>query len=201
MLTMDAVLEVYRAREFALWEVGQEPPSDRLLALSGELSLPQVGTALAVLVQYNRVEAHSAAELLPRLAAEECLVAPGGLRLHDARSGTTIVPGCCCGLEEWREWARLGEREMPWMGHDPDPDGEFGATTVSLWPDEGRRTAPAVVPFTRLRGLLEKVRSDLTGFMWLAGEWSERQAPGTGAALRQKLDEAFHLSAPFSRAR
>jgi hypothetical protein len=201
MLTIDAVVEVYRARESAPWDIDPEPPADRLLALTGELSLPQVGSAIAVLAEYNRVEAGTAAELLTRLTAEECLVAPGGIRLHDAESGTTIVPGCCCGLEEWREWARLGNREMPWMGHDPDPDGEFGATTFSLWPDVGRRAAPAVVPFTRLRGLLEKVRNDLTGFMWLAGEWSERQAPGTGAALRRKLDEDFHLSAPFSPAR
>ncbi|WP_432101201.1 hypothetical protein [Streptomyces sp. WAC 04229] len=48
MLIMEAVLETYDATDFALWPVA-DSPADHLLALSGRLSVREIGTSMAVL--------------------------------------------------------------------------------------------------------------------------------------------------------
>ncbi|GAA3475725.1 hypothetical protein [Streptomyces yanii] len=54
MLIMDAVLETYKATDFALWPIA-DSPSDHLLALSGQLSARELGTVMAVLTSYEAV--------------------------------------------------------------------------------------------------------------------------------------------------
>ncbi|MFD8542072.1 hypothetical protein [Streptomyces rubrogriseus] len=53
MLIMEAVLETYGATDFALWPVA-DSPADHLLALSGRLSVREIGTSMAVLTSYNK---------------------------------------------------------------------------------------------------------------------------------------------------
>ena len=55
----------------------------------------------------------TAAALIERMAASECLNAPGGLRLHDSLTGVTINPGGCCGLENWRDWQDVPDGDTP----------------------------------------------------------------------------------------
>jgi hypothetical protein len=45
---------------------------------------------------------------------------PGGLGiLNDGK--LELTPGCCCGIEEWRELLTIPEGDSPWLGHDPSP--------------------------------------------------------------------------------
>ncbi|MGW0904257.1 hypothetical protein [Streptomyces sp. NPDC002853] len=201
---MDAVLETYEARDFTLWPVS-DPAEERLLRLSGELSSRQVGTAMAVLTGYNnrprrRGERHATDGLaqVNRLLTAECVVAPGGLRVRDTRSGITVKPGCCFGLETWRDWQSLLEGEEPWLGHDPGPRAEVVGASVRLWPDADCQEGRAVeIPRERLRELLGCVQGDLTGFLKSVERWASCSFASVAGRLIATLDEAFAVSAPL----
>ncbi|MGW7087330.1 hypothetical protein ACWGH2_28070 [Streptomyces sp. NPDC054871] len=173
MLIMDAVLETYEAKGFALWPVSGLP-EDRLLRLSGDLSSRQVGTAMAVLVSYNkrprkRGERHAGdgMERARRLLSAECVVAPGGLRIRDTVTGVTASPGCCFGLENWRDWLGLLKGEEPWLGHDPEPRAEHAEEgIIRLRPDAARHEELHIdIPQAELGELLGSVQDDLAGFL------------------------------------
>lgn len=136
LLIMDAVVETYEARDFTLWPVS-EASEGRLLRLCGDLSSRQVGTAMAVLTRYNlrprkRGESQAADGVgqLRRLLAAECVVAPGGLRIRDTVTGVTVAPGCCVGLENWRDWLGLLDGGEPWLGHDTEPRVEHAGSVI-----------------------------------------------------------------------
>ncbi|MEV0523321.1 hypothetical protein AB0I66_07840 [Streptomyces sp. NPDC050439] len=203
MLIMDAVLETYEARGFTLWPIS-DPADDRLLRLSGDLSPRQVGTAMAVLTGYNnrprrRSERHTTDSLaqVNRLLTAECVVAPGGLRVRDTDSGVTVLPGCCFGLENWRDWQVLLEGEdEPWLGHDPGPRAEHVGATVRLWPDAARQEGrPIEIPRDQLRDLLRSVQDDLTGFLKCVERWASCGFAPVAGALVATLDEGFAVSA------
>ncbi|MEU8158775.1 hypothetical protein [Micromonospora parva] len=44
-------------------------------------------------------------EVVNALLAEDFLIAAGGLRVRGGTIGTVVTPGCCAGLEDWRDWA------------------------------------------------------------------------------------------------
>ena len=207
VLIMDAVLETYEAADFALWPVA-DPPAERLLTLSGDLSPLEVGTAVAALACYNddageHRSPESSVELLHRLASAETVIAPGGLRIRDTTTGVTVEPGCCFGLENWRDWLGLFDGEEPWLGHDPTPGVEYAGPLVRLWPDAERLpSGPAIeLPLTGLPGLLTSVRAHLTGFLGLVEQWAVPDMPAAlTARLVTKLDESLTATAPLGAA-
>ncbi|MFD4549950.1 hypothetical protein ACFWOX_05100 [Streptomyces sp. NPDC058467] len=199
---MDAVLETYEAADFALWPTAGRP-ADRLLVLFGDLSPLEVGTAMAVLSGYNTThERHDPgpeedAALLRRLVSVESVTAPGGLRLRDAATGVTVAPGCCFGLENWRDWLHLLDGETPWLGHDPTPGVEHRGGLVRLWPDAERPAGPPIeLPLSELPRLLGSVRSTLAGFLGLVERWAAEDFPSALAAqLVAKLRADLAVSA------
>ncbi|MGW7069236.1 hypothetical protein ACWGII_10325 [Streptomyces sp. NPDC054855] len=206
MLIMDAVLETYEARDFTLWPVS-DPAEERLLRLSGELSSRQVGTAMAVLSSYNnrprtraeRRRPEDGVGKLKRLLAAECVVAPGGLRVRDTDSGVTVKPGCCFGLENWRDWQGLLVGDEPWLGHDPGPRAELVGADIRLWPDAARQEGRHIeIPRERLRELLNSVQSDLMGFLKSVDRWASCGFAPVAGPLIVTLDEGFAVSAPLS---
>lgn len=54
MITVDPVLETHDAAGFTAWPIGA-PPEDHFLALSGRMSPADVGTAMAVVFEYNGI--------------------------------------------------------------------------------------------------------------------------------------------------
>ena len=81
------------------------------------------------LAAYNRVRedapdaagVESMAVWVDAIVAEDSLILPGGIGVFESE-GRSILPGCCTGLEGWREWfAFAGGGESPWLGHDPWP--------------------------------------------------------------------------------
>ncbi|MGW6480550.1 hypothetical protein ACWGDS_22085 [Streptomyces sp. NPDC055059] len=101
----------------------------------------EVGSALAMLADYNSRTGDDdrplmdASEAIRRLLETDKVIAPGGLRVHDTRTNVTVRPGCCCGLEAWREWLDVAGGETLWLGHDPSQRLEHADEVVQLWPD------------------------------------------------------------------
>ncbi|WP_371673841.1 hypothetical protein OG985_42860 [Streptomyces sp. NBC_00289] len=160
MLIVDAVLETVDTAAFSLWPVA-DLPSYRLLALSHSMSPPEVGTAMATLAVYNSPTSADdrpvtdAAEQIHRLLAADRVIAPGGLRLHHTDLDVTVSPGCCFGLEDWREWLDVLKGSTPWLGHDPSPRIEHVGPVIRLWPDgadlaEAPATRPIEIPVSDL---------------------------------------------------
>ncbi|MGX8904481.1 hypothetical protein ACR820_04255 [Streptomyces netropsis] len=205
---MDAVLETYDSADFTLWPVA-DPSAGAALPLSGRLSPLEVGTAIAVWAGYNGAalaeedaRAPDGPELIRRTIAADCTLLPGGLRVRDTASGVSVSSGCCCGLENWREWLDLLHGDELWLGHDPSPRVEHAGPVVRLWPDGRDAPAPPAgrpveVAKDGLPALLRSVQDDLTGFLAVVERWGERYAPALGAELAAKLDEDLSISEPL----
>lgn len=201
---MDAVLETCGAEDLGLWPVAK-PADGRLLALSGLMTQAEVGTALAVLVSYHPLAGEDVLKesgaALRQLLEADAVLAPGGLRLRHPASGSTLEPGCCCGLEDWRDWLDLTHGDTPWLGHDPAPYVEHRPDSVWLWPQGNAATPhPLAVRTDELPALLEGVRQDLAGFLRLVAQWvtTERAEPGLAMALVELLDEALCVTEPLT---
>ncbi|WP_326660903.1 hypothetical protein [Streptomyces sp. NBC_00385] len=209
MLTVEAVLEAVPTVNAASWPAAALP-HHTFLTLTGRMSECEVGAAMALLTDWFATEADGsgcvpdAAERVRRLIATDRLVAAGGLRVRDARTGVTVTPGCCCGLEDWREWLRLPDGVHVHLGHDPTPRAEFEGRAVLMWPDggdgdeerpEGR---PIRLPLADLPGLLRAVRADLEGFLDLVGRWAGRYVPSQAADLVAKLDADLEIRPPLT---
>ncbi|RSS74799.1 hypothetical protein [Streptomyces sp. WAC06614] len=167
---MDAVLEVS--------EDGRD-----LLVLDGSLRPAAVGAALALIADHND-EAGPGGDVVARLLSADGLLAPGGVRLRDPGTGAVIPPSCCFGLESWREWAALAEREEPaWLGHGPVPVLEFRGDRVLV--SDGR--ASVELELDRVPDLLYEVQSQLIGFLARVEEWG-------GPDLARVLDAEFHVT-------
>ncbi|MGA5707422.1 hypothetical protein ACPCK8_13245 [Streptomyces cellulosae] len=95
------------------------------------------------------------------------LFASGGLRVTDTASGVTLLPGCCNGLEERRDWFDVLDGDG-WasFGHDPSPLAERQGDVVRLTVDADRDDSPVIeLAAGDLRRLLTGAERDLTGFL------------------------------------
>jgi hypothetical protein len=148
---------------------------------------------LLQLATYNRKG--NGAPLSPsELAAAQSLVLPGGLKASvGARS---ILPSCCCGLEDWTEW-RLAATHgtSPWMGHDPSPWLEKQQDFFYLWPDEAplERRQELAIQFTKheLHEQLGIVSDMLLGFLARLREALATFAPAEADSLVAMFDRTF----------
>ncbi|MFJ3671549.1 hypothetical protein ACIPSE_34315 [Streptomyces sp. NPDC090106] len=204
MLIMDAVLETYNPTEFTPWPVA-DPTTDHLLALSGRLSPREIGTAMAVLTSYNKSD-HKAqardpedsAEQVSMLLTTDQVIAPGGIRVRDTSTGTIAPPGCCFGLENWRNWMDLMNGRIPWLGHDPTPRAELAGETVRLCPDSEHPVGlPIELPLARIPELLSSVQTQLIAFLTAIGEWATRYTPLLTDALVAKLEKDLAIKSPL----
>ncbi|MGI5175871.1 hypothetical protein ACQEVZ_06010 [Dactylosporangium sp. CA-152071] len=194
-MTLQAVLEIpFRAPDPVPWPVATREPG-AWLTLDGTCGDLEIGLFAAVVAGYNNIPPG-------KLATAEHLIAPGGLILTDPT--TVITPGCCCGLEDWRDWARaLVDNEPPWLGHDPTPTMSIG-DRITVWQDTGppENHAPILsgphITLTRahLADLLQGVHRDLTAFTTALAAWAERQTTN-GPALTATIDAAFAFTAPL----
>ncbi|MGI5286196.1 hypothetical protein ACQEVF_23060 [Nonomuraea polychroma] len=206
MILIDAVLETCGTADFTAWPVA-EPSQNRFLALSGQMSMAEVGTAMAVIFGYGDIPTAPISDLhhlLDRhLAEAEALLAPGGLRVRDTTTGAEILPGCCCGLEGWREWRNVLHKKDIWLGHDPGTDLEHIAGAVRLRQESGPRSLhlPSVyeleIQLDDLPALLATVHRRLQGFLRLVHQWASESSPRAADRLVTVLDENFDINGPL----
>lgn len=164
------------------------------LALSGRMTRDEVATALAAIAEYGEDEDFGP-EMLHALLDDELITTAGGLEVRDTGTGVEIKPGCCAGLESWRDWSELLDGQVPWLGHSPQPGVEFVADAVRVSQDAELPDSPACeIPVADLPELLGRVRQDLVGFLELVRRWAP---DGLGERLASRFDEDFHISAPL----
>src|SRR5262249_21653571 len=104
----------------------------------------------------------------------------GGIELV-AGGKVVIAPGCCCGLEMWREWIDFADGgHPPWCGHDTGYDIERRASGALAVNDV--EVAPSA-----LRAAVARVESDLRAFATLLRHWAAEVAP----AVADRFVDAF----------
>ncbi len=186
----------------ASWVSTPPRPWPSRVRLSAETPPEHVALVVHVLAVYNSVNEPNAAPLsLPALAVETEAVLPGGLAaVTDAES---IIPGCCSGLEEWREWHSLLDGSgSPFLGHDPAPYVEATPTGFIVWADGGlgevRAEQTAQIHFSpqRLAAALAEVHADLRGFLRVLRAWCDRAVPAHAEGIVAAFAESFHISDP-----
>lgn len=115
-----------------------ENPGLEIIIISGESSLAEVDAALYKTLFYNDIpitdNPSESLELLMKEMDEQESIVTGGLlfRVDDK----VIEPGCCCGLEQWREVVNhLRQGRRPWLGHDPIRGCEFLEDSICIISD------------------------------------------------------------------
>jgi hypothetical protein len=159
---------------------------------------------LAVIATYGDDDsAADAPALIQRMITSECLIAPGGLRVRDTGTGVTVNPGCCCGLEDWREWQDVASGTSPWLGHDPAPWIEHLGQAIRVWPDgePGEPpvgTTPIEITTTDLPGLIDAASQHFRGFLGLIEPWAAALDLPGARDLASALARHFHITEPFA---
>ncbi|WP_223242351.1 hypothetical protein [Streptomyces sp. CBMA123] len=202
---MQPVLEIRTPDDFTRWPTGTPGPCG-FLVLDGTLTPEEVGTAVWLLADTNDVDPDEGEERGPRpddplgaflhgLLTLEHLFAPGGFRVTDSTTGAVFEPGCCNGLEDWREWLDVLDGSVDtWFGHDPSAQATRVGSVARLTPDPDAADGPVIeLPVDELRRLLAGAERDLRDFVRLAGGWAERQLPGHAAAVTAALTRALAL--------
>lgn len=187
------------------WRIATMAPYSWLV-LDADRATDEVGLFVAALADPIDVQPPAGrGEVVDALLSEERLVVPGGLRLCDASAGMTVVPGCCAGLEDWRDWTQTLVGGSPWLGHDPGPEVEHAGDQLRVWQDggpnrhRGRFAGVHVdIPRQDLPELLAGVRRSLVGFLDVLTVWT-RQAglSRRGSALVEAIDRSFAITAPL----
>ncbi|WP_329201932.1 MULTISPECIES: hypothetical protein [unclassified Streptomyces] len=206
---MQPVLEMNTPDGFALWPVA-ETERFGFLSLSGGLSPAEIGTALMRIAACNDVDPADDGDLPPRPAEPlsgflhgllnlDNLYAAGGLRITDISTSITFSPGCCDGLEDWRDWYQvLDGSGIIGYGHDPLPSlAERIGDTIRLTVDTARDDSPAIeLSVTELRRLLAGAERDLTEFLAAATDWVTEHLPDHSVPLTAALARVLALPAP-----
>ncbi|MGC5054405.1 hypothetical protein ACLQ2S_23465 [Micromonospora sp. DT48] len=202
---MQAVVEVPMLDSRVPWPVEPLTPGSWLV-LDADCPDERIGLFVAALASGIEVASPGGhKEVADALLAEELLIVAGGVRVCDARTGTNVVPGCCSGLEDWRDWAQALAGGSPWLGHDPAPEVEVLGEDLRVWQDSGpnRRRGPWAdhhIDFPRraLAPLLMRVQRDLVGFLNALAGWAARSGLGRrGTALVNAVDRSFAVTAPL----
>lgn len=205
VIVMQPVLEISAADDFALWPVG-EHESYGYLVLDGELTPAEVGTAVMRIADCNDFESDEEhgpcptdplGAFLHGLLTMPNLFAAGGFRVTDNATDTVFVePGCCSGLETWRDWLEMLDGSgCAYFGHDPSSVAERVGDTVRLTLDAYAKDGSPVIelPVDQVRALVTGAQQDLRDFLGLAGTWAEQHLPTRAAAVTAALARALDL--------
>ncbi|MEU6275739.1 hypothetical protein ABZ871_25495 [Streptomyces populi] len=205
-MVMQPVLEISAADDFALWPVG-EHESYGYLVLNGELNPAEVGTAVKQIADCNDFEPEEEHGPCPTdplgvflhgLLTMPDLFAAGGFRVTDNATDTVFVePGCCNGLETWRDWLEvLDGTGCAYFGHDPSSVAEHIGDVVRLTLDAHGADGSSVIELSvdQVRRLVAGAQQDLQDFLRLAGTWTEQHLPAHAAAVTAALARALDLA-------
>ncbi|MCU7725915.1 hypothetical protein ODJ79_19490 [Actinoplanes sp. KI2] len=203
---MQAVIEVPAFdAESQPWPIASAAPASWLV-LDANCTYEQVGLFVATLAQRMDVRPPAGRdEVVDALLAEEFLIAAGGMQLLDTVTGMAVLPGCCAGLEDWRDWAQALAGGSPWLGHGPAPEIEFSHGDLRVWQDGGPHRhsgrwagVHVVAPRLLLPDLLRNVQQDLVGFLGALKTWTTRVGLGErGTALVETVDRNFAITMPL----
>lgn len=180
------------------WLSGENVP--QVIVLWGGVTEPEITAFLISLARYSQFAEFKDFSAIGHLAAQsETLLLAGGIRITSGEN--VILPGCCCGIESWREQLRALEGYPVWLGHDPAPWSEVNGQDVLFWADGGLgekrsdvqiRIARSQVPMLQL-----KLARDMAGFLSALRRWSHfHMDPSAAETFVTKLDSAWRISNP-----
>lgn len=109
VIEMQAVVEVpaFDTESRWPWPVASAAAGS-WLALDAGCTDEEVGLFVGALAQRLEVESPNGRdEVVSALLAEEILIVADGLRVLDTVTGMTVVPGCCAGPADWRDWGQV----------------------------------------------------------------------------------------------
>jgi hypothetical protein len=180
------------------WPIAALPPFQHF-RIHGDMTLEETGSLVAALADpLEMAPGLSAQDALRQLAELEYFGLSGGLAV--SASGRFVVrPGCCSGLEEWREWWAIRDRQSPWMGHDPTPWCQFlGDGLVRFW-SGGGYTHDEIEPHVDLstEGVaesLENVHADLRAVLGRLADWLGMFGCAEAETMLTKFDRSFAIS-------
>lgn len=136
----------------------------------------------------------SLAEAAPLLIDRESTVLGGGLLVR--KGDYVIEPGCCCGLEGWREWYFVSQRKgSPWLGHDPFPAAEPREAGVLFHTDtdEGAEDETLLVSWPEFEAAFAAARQDLDAFAMCLRAWVASENIPDGDKLCDLICEWFRI--------
>ncbi len=195
MPDISVLLEVTHeaAVTFTAWPVGDAAPFS-FLRLHGGMSMPDVGSAVATMASGEDAEG-DAAVTVAALVESDGLYLPGGVRVADPGGGPALAPGCCSGLEYWREWEAAESGEQVWQGHDPWAWAQRDGDRLHLVPDgpDAARAHGFHLPLSALPLITARVRADLTGFTTAVRAWADTTVPDLAGALAARLTRELGL--------
>ncbi|MFD0638403.1 hypothetical protein ACFQ9X_49450 [Catenulispora yoronensis] len=126
---------------------------------------------------------------------------------------TTIHPGCCCELNDWRGWSDPDLRSEQWLGHSPQPWTEETAAGLAVHQDKEAKTgstanatndeppqAPVLITTAELPTVLAALRADLIGFLGAAEQWATAVSgdPSLAAAVVANIDHHVSIRGPLA---
>ncbi|MEV4706834.1 hypothetical protein [Actinoplanes sp. NPDC049316] len=208
MITLTPVLERWSA-DCPFWPAEQ---TDFYFAVPRMPTLQQVGAVVWTLIGRSvtaddlSLTAANAAEAIEKyLTRDDEAFAPGGLRVGS--DDVVIDPGCCVGLDEWRDWLRVIGGEVIDLGHDPDALIEHRGPVVRVWKSGGQLPSGSVldpgephIDISRyaLPTLLVAVQQDLVGFLDALQPWVRGIRADLADPLAAAVDRRLQISAPLS---
>ena len=174
---LQAIVEVCQDKNKPLcpWTTTADFKRCRFIRLSGKMTEQEVGLIIAELVTYNQLDTNgNTNNVLHRVIQAETLILPGGIQVR-ATADQIITPGCCCGLERWRDWLRfLKTGRSPWLGHNPSPWVEKVGGLVRVWSDKKAKVFHLDFEPSKFEAELSKVQQDLSTFLARIEAWGGR---------------------------
>lgn len=177
--SIEAVVEIGSFDEPAPWLVSNN--DFFYIRIYSGISDEEIGSVMlsACLLSSEDTIKETASETLKAFVSDEGFVLEGGLFFKE-NDEIKVGPGCCCGLEDWREWFNVpsGKVDM-WTGHDPQSLIEINDGVIKIWNDREEKVENQSIEFTveEMIEHLDKVEKDLNNFLFRLGQWVKNIAP------------------------
>jgi hypothetical protein len=186
--TIEAIIELYQPNSETPCPILSDPNLTFIRLYLG-MSDEEIGSVIITACLYNRIDIFpSLTETLNAFLSLDSFILPGGLQFSEDGK-VKVSPGCCCGIEDWREWLDVAHgKNSVWAGHDPSPWVEYIDDSVRIWQDErGKESSFVEIRIEEMTNQLRRIESDLRGFMVRPGKWTSYYAQN----LESKIVEHF----------
>ncbi len=202
-IQLQAIVEApnYEDEFLCPWEVAEFEPLSRI-RLSAKITYPEIGLVFAQLAKCNKIKLENDKQtILKQILADDCLVLPGGIQVVQKRD--IISPGCCCGLETWREWMYfLKTGQSPWLGHDPSPWLERRGDIIRIWSDGGIEPSSNAIyidiSYSQFKQALTLLEQDLQAFLFCIESWAQEIGFTESNKLSYKFDKCFDIGRRYT---
>lgn len=205
MIRLIPCVELFRdSPDCAEWPtIARDAPA--YLHLTGDVTPAEVGSAEAAIARYGAAAdapngGRASPAILRAMLEREHIVIPGGILALNDETRVDITPGCCSGLEDWRDWVDfLGDGVTPWTGHDPAPELELRDGSVYLSSDAAGTEGVFTFSMTRDEYVaqLASVERHLAEFTRELERWAQAVVPDIATPLVARLRDVYRAEPPL----